>query len=560
MRVILIIFRRTGHRGSWPKRNNEVLPYVSALEVAAPTSVLLVLANAASPALAQIRRNHHGRRAGPRTHRRHRPAHRRRPRRRLGRVPRLGPAGQALVQGRGCAGPGLNIVEEEGRRREPRAAPGAGPEHRRGGGLRHPPQHRHPRLGHGPQHQDRGHGRRGADRAGPVRRPGRVLLPAHPAHVGRRGQQGAGGDQVRSADRRRRRQHALGADPGRDRPRRRQARPARRQLRYVPRPRPDRRLHRDGARLRRGAQPRDAAGEQLGLQGARLGRRHGLQDPGLRGQGRAAAGRRLGRRAVARAEAAVLGRGVGRDLRRPDARRLPRRSAAALPGQPARRAERRALDLPGDAPDRLHRPARPDDDRVPHEDRAGLVQAERRPQRGEYGLHEPERDPRGPRDLRDRVRGHRRRARHVERGGRAAGAQQQSRVLRDRRADGARLLVRGLGRRAPARGLGALPRGRGGPLPERRPLPDGRRPDAADLGRRAGLAGQPDRRGRGLGALRPRHDHLGPVHGHAGPALRVDRPDADPLRVDRPGPRRPADRGAQQRGRRAARRRHAPTS
>ena len=58
------------------------------------------------------------------------------------------------------------------------------------------------------------------------------------------------------------------------------------------------------------------------------------------------------------------------------------------------------------------------------------------------------------------------------------GAQQQSRVLRDRRADGARLLVRGLGRRAPARGLGPLPRGRGGPLPERRPLPDGRRADA----------------------------------------------------------------------------------
>ena len=240
----------------------------------------------------------------------------------------------------------------------------------------------------------------------------------------------------------------------------------------------DRRVHRDGARLRRGAQPRDAAGEQLGLQGARLGRRHGLQDPGLRGQGRAAAGGGLGRGAVARAEAAVFGRGVGRNLRRPDARRLPRRSAAALPGQPARRAERRALDLPGDAPDRLHRPARPDDDRVRTEDRAGLVQAERRPQCRGYRLHEPERDPRGPRDLCDRVRGDRRRARHVERGGRAPGAQQQSRVLRDRRADGARLLVRGLGRRAPARGVGPLPRGRGGPLPERRPLPDGRRPDA----------------------------------------------------------------------------------
>ena len=183
-------------------------------------SVLLVLANAASPALAQIRRSHHGRRAGPRTHRRHRPAHRRRPRRRLGRVPRLDAAGQALVQ-----------------RREPRAAPGAGPEHRRGGGLRDPPQHRHPRLGHGPQHQDRGHGGRGADRAGAVRRPGRVLLPAHPAHVGRRGQQGPGRDQVRSADRRGCHQHALGADPGRDGPCRRQARPARRQLRHVPRPR-----------------------------------------------------------------------------------------------------------------------------------------------------------------------------------------------------------------------------------------------------------------------------------------------------------------------------------
>ena len=98
--------------------------------------------------------------------------------------------------------------------------------------------------------------------------------------------------------------------------------------------------------------------------------------------------------AVARAQAAVLGRGVRRDLRRPDARRLPRRSAAALPRQPARRARTSSTGPTRRRTGSTSPTARPDDDRVSHEDRARLVQAQRRPQCGQHGLHEPERDPR----------------------------------------------------------------------------------------------------------------------------------------------------------------------